>query len=178
MPRPFTDRRILGQPVAPVFKPVGIPMGLLEEVVMTLDEFEAVRLAHLDKLYHEQAAEQMHVSRPTFSRIIDSAQTKIADALVHGKALRIEGGPVQERTGPRHCCQAHDSSDGSPEQAEHQHKGLGHCRNGARRGSRSSAHMDKVAAGGIEQAASPSTDSPDDRTHTTASETAGQEQAG
>lgn len=73
---------------------------------MTLDEFEAMRLADLDRLYQEQAAQQMNVSRPTFSRIIDSAHRKIADALVHGKALRIEGGPVQLQG--RRCCRVHD----------------------------------------------------------------------
>jgi predicted DNA-binding protein (UPF0251 family) len=78
----------------------------LEEVVMTLDEFEAMRLADLDGLYQEEAAEQMNVSRPTFSRIIDSAHRKIADALVHGKALRIKGGPVQMER--RRCCRVHD----------------------------------------------------------------------
>jgi predicted DNA-binding protein (UPF0251 family) len=78
----------------------------LVEVVMTLDEFEALRLADLDGLYQEQAAEQMNVSRPTFSRIVDSAHRKIADALVHGKALRIEGGPVQVEG--RRCCRLHD----------------------------------------------------------------------
>lgn len=111
MPRPFCHRRIAGRPVAPVFKPAGIPMLLLDEVVMTLDEFEALRLADLEKLYQEHAAEQMHVSRPTFSRIIDSAHTKIADALVHGKALRIEGGPVEAQSGPRRCCRMHDPAD-------------------------------------------------------------------
>jgi len=73
---------------------------------MTLDEFEAMRLADLDGLYQEQAAEQMNVSRTTFSRIIDSAHRKTADALVHGKALRIEGGPVQ--VAGRRCCSMHD----------------------------------------------------------------------
>ena len=83
-------------------------MREIEEVVMTLDEFEAIRLADLDDLYHEQAAEEMRVSRPTFSRIIDSAHAKVADALVHGKALRIEGGPVNV-TRPR-CCRTHDDT--------------------------------------------------------------------
>ena len=73
---------------------------------MTLDEFEAVRLADLEGLYQEQAAEQMKVSRPTFSRIIDSAHRKTADALVHGKALRIEGGPVRIEGG--RCCRLHN----------------------------------------------------------------------
>lgn len=106
MPRPFCCRRIAGRPAAPIFKPIGIPVRELEEVVMTLDEFEAMRLADLDGLYQEEAAEQMNVSRPTFSRIIDSAHRKIADALVHGKALRIKGGPVQMER--RRCCRVHD----------------------------------------------------------------------
>lgn len=106
MPRPFCPRRISGRPGASVFKPIGVPMRELEEVVLTLDEFEALRLADLNGLYQEQAAEQMGVSRPTFSRVVDSAHRKLADALVHGKALRIEGGPVQ--LGRRRCCSLHD----------------------------------------------------------------------
>lgn len=108
MPRPFCHRRIAGNPGAPVFKPAGIPLSQLDEVVMTLDEFESIRLADLGNLYQEQAAEQMQVSRPTFSRIIESAHAKLADALVHGKALRIEGGHVQVNVGPRRCCRLHD----------------------------------------------------------------------
>jgi len=73
---------------------------------MTLDEFEAIRLADLEALYQEQAAATMSVSRPTFSRIIESAHRKIADALVHGKALRMEGGPVH--LDARRCCRLHD----------------------------------------------------------------------
>lgn len=110
LPRPFCSRHIAGRPPAPVFKPIGVPVVDLEEVILLLDEFEAVRLADLDGLYQEQSAEQMHVSRPTFSRIVDAAHRKIADALVHGKALRIEGGPVQMRT--RRCCRLHDAEGG------------------------------------------------------------------
>ncbi len=106
MPRPFCCRRIAGRPAAPVFKPVGIPLHILDVVVLTLDEFEAIRLADLDGCYQERAAEQMRVSRPTFSRILDAAHRKLADALVHGKALRIEGGPVEMDT--LRCCQRHD----------------------------------------------------------------------
>ena len=112
MPRPFCHRRVAGQPASPVFKPAGVPGVLLEDVVMTLDEFEALRLADLEKFYHERAAGEMRVSRPTFSRIIDSAHAKIADAIVHGKALRIEGGPVQLQAGPRRCCRLHDTAGG------------------------------------------------------------------
>jgi len=107
VPRPFCCRRIAGRPAASIFKPIGISVIDLDEVVMTLDEFEAMRLADLDGLYQEQAAEQMSISRTTFSRIIDSAHRKIADAIVHGKALRIEGGPVQVEG--RRCCRMHDN---------------------------------------------------------------------
>jgi predicted DNA-binding protein (UPF0251 family) len=80
-----------------VFKPAGIPARELEEIAMTLDEFEAVRLADLEGLYQELAAERMGVSRSTFSRIVESAHRKIAGAIVHGKALRIEEGSVFDR---------------------------------------------------------------------------------
>lgn len=110
MPRPFCSRRIAGRPAAPVFKPIGIPLRDLEVVLLTLDEFEAIRLADLDGCYQELAAAQMQVSRPTFSRILEAAHRKLADALVHGKALRIEGGPVQmERF---RCCREHDTHEG------------------------------------------------------------------
>jgi len=110
MPRPFSCRRIAGRPAAPIYKPVGIPLRVLDEVVLNLDEFEAIRLADLGGSYQEKAAEQMRVSRPTFSRILESAHRKLADALVHGKALRIEGGPVQV-AGFR-CCRLHDQPSG------------------------------------------------------------------
>jgi predicted DNA-binding protein (UPF0251 family) len=79
-------------PCAVYFKPAGIPVHALEEVILTLDELESLRLADLDGLYQEQAAEKMKISRPTFSRIIEQARRKVADALIHGKALRIETG--------------------------------------------------------------------------------------
>lgn len=108
MPRPFCCRRIAGRPAAPVFKPAGIPLRDIDEVVMTLDEFEALRLADLEGLYQEEAAQRMGVSRPTLGRILVSARGKVADVLVHGKALRVEGGPVQ--TAGRRCCRVHDES--------------------------------------------------------------------
>jgi len=108
MPRPCCDRRVSGQPPANVFKPAGVPMTALDEVRLTLDEFEAIRLADLEQLYQEQAADRMGVSRPTISRILEAAHRKVADALVHGKALRIQGGPVLPPHGPRRCCTVHD----------------------------------------------------------------------
>lgn len=94
MTRPKFCRKILCKPGAEYFRPGGIPLSLLEETVITLDEFEALRLADYEGLYHEQAAAMMNVSRQTFGRIILSARGKIADALVHGKAVKIEGGIV------------------------------------------------------------------------------------
>ncbi len=108
MPRPFCNRIIAGRPAVSIFKPIGIPVAELAEILMTLDEFEALRLADLDGLYQDQAAEKMKISRPTFSRIVESARRKVADALVHGKALRIEGGPIH--LGARQCCRLHDQA--------------------------------------------------------------------
>lgn len=81
-------------PACRFFKPQGIPLSLLEKVILTEDELEAVRLADFEGLYQQDAADRMHVSRQTFGRIIESAHKKIADALVTGKALCIEGGNV------------------------------------------------------------------------------------
>ncbi len=94
MPRPHCCRRVAGKPMASIFKPAGIPARYLDEVRLTLDEYEALRLADLEGLYQENAALRMEVSRPTFGRILEVAHRKVAEALVKGKALRIEGGPV------------------------------------------------------------------------------------
>ncbi len=110
MPRPCCVRHIGFQPSAVLFKPAGVPACALEQVTLTLDEVEALRLADLKGLYQEQAAQEMKISRPTFSRIVEEARRKVADALIHGKALRLEGGtvrmkgetemPRRESTGP------------------------------------------------------------------------------
>jgi len=112
MPRPCCQRRVAGQPGAAVFKPIGRPFQDLEKVEMTLDEFEAIRLADLDGLYQDAAALQMGVSRATFSRIVAEARCKVADALVHGKALQIGGGPVQ--VAGHRCCRWHDGPRPAP----------------------------------------------------------------
>jgi len=95
MSRPCCLRQIGFKPGAGFFRPVGVPGCMLEVVTLTLDEVEALRLADLNGLYQEQAAKEMGISRPTFSRIIEGARRKVADALIHGKALRLEGGAVQ-----------------------------------------------------------------------------------
>lgn len=94
MPRPMKYRIINGRPITNIFKPAGIPQRELEEVILTLDELEALRLADLEGKYQEDAAKLMGVSRQTFGNIIASARKKVADVLVGGKVLRIEGGFV------------------------------------------------------------------------------------
>jgi predicted DNA-binding protein (UPF0251 family) len=92
MPRPRKCRCVRGEPDFTYFKPRGVPVALLEEVVLVVEELEAVRLKDLESLDQEEAAKRMNVSRPTFHRVLRSARSKISDALIHGKAIRIEGG--------------------------------------------------------------------------------------
>ena len=135
MSRPCCLRHINHAPTAVYFKPAGVPACTLEQVVLRLDEVESLRLADLQGLYQAQAAEQMKISRPTFTRIIESARRKVAEALIHGKALRLEGGtvvitgensmPNQDGTGPNQ--QTHGSG-----------RGLGGC--GHRRSQRGQGH--------------------------------------
>ena len=90
--RPKKTRWIKCMPGERCFKPLCKPLNKLKGVCLTLDEFEAVRLACLEGLKQVDAAKKMKVSRPTFSRIETSAHKKIADALVNIKVIKIEGG--------------------------------------------------------------------------------------
>jgi uncharacterized protein len=92
MARPQKCRRVEFLPNATYFKPAGVPLRDLEEVSMSIEEAEAIRLKDLEGLEQEQGAEKMNVSRPTFQRVLASARQKVADALLNGKAIRIEGG--------------------------------------------------------------------------------------
>lgn len=103
MPRP-TCRKLIGYKTKTVFfKPVGIPMGSVQEVVIGHDEVESMRLKNLLGFPQEEAANRMGVSQSTFHRLINAAHQKITDAIINGKALRIEGGNVtvqEETVGP------------------------------------------------------------------------------
>ncbi len=92
MPRPVKWRRVDSIPSVTHFKPAGIPLHSLEEVNLTVEEVEAIRLKDLEGLEQEDCAQRMQVSRPTFHRVLESARKKLADALLNGKAIRIEGG--------------------------------------------------------------------------------------
>lgn len=100
MGRPPRFRFVDQLPASNYFKPRGVPISRLAEVVLTVDELEAMRLADLEGMYQEEAARQMNVSRQTFGRIISSARGKVAEALVKGRALRIGGGEF-ELSAPR-----------------------------------------------------------------------------
>jgi predicted DNA-binding protein (UPF0251 family) len=90
MTRPRLCRQLRFKPKAHYFKPQGIPMLQLEEVVLTKEEMEAIKLKDYDGLEQTESAEKMKTSQSTFQRILSSARTKIAKAIVMGKALKIE----------------------------------------------------------------------------------------
>jgi len=92
MVRPKKDRIVGFNPGVSYFKPRGIPMVDLDEVRLTVDEREAIRLADLMGMSHEAAGRKMGVSRATFGRIVQQARKVVADALISGKAINIEGG--------------------------------------------------------------------------------------
>ena len=92
MPRPRICRRVHCEPGFNYFKPRGVPLARLEHVQLAVDEFEAIRLNDLEGLEQTKAAEKMQISQPTFHRTLESARKKVADALINGKAIRIEGG--------------------------------------------------------------------------------------
>lgn len=90
MGRPVKCRLIDCSPASNYFKPAGIPLRILEEVVLDMDELEAMRLTDLEGRYQQDAAEKMGVSRQTIGNILHRAHAKVADALLNGKALRID----------------------------------------------------------------------------------------
>ena len=100
MPRPPKPRTVCHAPGARYFKPRGIPLLGLEEVVLQLDETEALRLADLEGCTQEQVGERMQVSRATVGRILESARRKVAEALVMGKALRVSDGALPDDASP------------------------------------------------------------------------------
>lgn len=92
MVRPRLCRRVRLNPNVTYFKPRGIPLRELEEIILNVDEFEAVRLKDLEGLEQEECARKMNISQPTFHRLVLSARKKIAEAIIKGKAIKIEGG--------------------------------------------------------------------------------------
>ena len=90
MPRQKIPRCVRFKPNVYYFKPQGIPLRFLEETVLFPDELEALKLYEVDGLAQTAAAKKMKISQPTFARILESANKKIAQAIIAGKAIRIE----------------------------------------------------------------------------------------
>ena len=95
MPRPKKPRFVSGYPTLTAFIPEGVPVA--GEVFLSVEELEAVRLSDFESLDQESAANLMEVSRQTYGRILAHARSIISEALVTGKALKIEGGNYEFR---------------------------------------------------------------------------------
>jgi predicted DNA-binding protein (UPF0251 family) len=90
MVRPKLCRKIRCNPNITYFKPRGVPLKDLKEIILHTDEYEAIRLKDLEGLEQGDCAGKMKISQPTFHRIIVSARKKIADAIINGKAIKLE----------------------------------------------------------------------------------------
>lgn len=98
MPRPRKCRMIESGPIKRCYKPNGISMRELNQVVLKNDQLEAIRLADMEQMDQESAAVQMNISRPTFSRLVNESRKIVAEALVNGWALKIEGGDFEVKS--------------------------------------------------------------------------------
>jgi predicted DNA-binding protein (UPF0251 family) len=101
-------RKVSSIPQITYFKPAGLRMGELEETQLLVEEAEAIRLKDLEGMEQEECARMMSISRSTFSRLLDSARQKIADALSNGKAIRIVGGNYEMAVRRFRCLQGHE----------------------------------------------------------------------
>ncbi|MCF7911745.1 MAG: DUF134 domain-containing protein [Candidatus Cloacimonetes bacterium] len=97
MPRPQKDRIVGQPPVYTEFKPAGVRRKSLDTIILSIDEYEAIRLTDYLNMEHAQAAEEMEISRPTFTRLIEQARLKLAQFLIEGKYLSIGGGNIHFR---------------------------------------------------------------------------------
>jgi len=103
MPRPKSNRIVHEPPLHTEFKPVGTKGQTLEVIDLTLDEFESLRLADQMGMSHAEAADEMEISRSTFTRLIEAARKKLADFIIHGKLLSINGGNIHFRNNIIKC---------------------------------------------------------------------------
>ena len=101
-------RRVNYLPQITYFKPAGVPLTQLQEIRLSIEEAEAIRLKDLEGLEQEKCAKKMNISRTTFSRVLGVARQKIADALLNGKAIRIEGGNFEMAFRRFRCLNGHE----------------------------------------------------------------------
>ena len=92
MPRPRKFRKVCCLPENNRFGPLKASLNPEHFVIMSVDEYETIRLIDLEGFTQEECAEQMNIARTTVQRIYNDARIKIADSLVNGRILRIEGG--------------------------------------------------------------------------------------
>lgn len=90
MARPLKPRRVSFDPNVVYFKPRAVPLSILEEIDLNVDELEALRLCDLEDLGQEEAARKMKISQSTLQRILTVARQKVAEALIKGKAIKIQ----------------------------------------------------------------------------------------
>lgn len=127
MARPKCCRQIGTIPGRTCFRPEGGTHSSFEVVLLTLDEYEAIRLADWEGLYQEEAASRMNISRQTFGRIIEAAHRKVADVLVNGKILKIEGGSISVKAEkPVRCPRCRRAL--SPDCSKRNEMSCPHCR--------------------------------------------------
>jgi predicted DNA-binding protein (UPF0251 family) len=101
-------RRVGSLPQVTYFKPAGVPLAHLQEVRLTIEEAESIRLKDVEGMEQDECAEKMRVSRTTFARILLLARQKMADALLNGKAIRIEGGNYEMAVRRFRCGNGHE----------------------------------------------------------------------
>ncbi len=103
MARPEKERTVYNPPLFTEFKPLGAAARFLGEIQMSLDEYEAFRLTDYEGLLHEEAANEMGISRSTFTRLIEKSRKKIAELIINGKLLSIDGGNIHFRKNIIRC---------------------------------------------------------------------------
>ena len=114
MGRPKKCRWVETEPGVTFFKPRGIPLRSLQQVVITVDELEAMRLADFLEMTQEEVAQRLQVSRPTVTRMLSRAHRAVAEALVHGKAICIQGGDYRVGQPCQQCGQWSGLESGDP----------------------------------------------------------------
>lgn len=127
MARPIKWRKIENVPIVPYFVPSEKDIAEIPKNVLKLEELEAIRLKDLEGLEQSECAEKMEVSRPTFQRILLSAREKIADSLVNGKIIHIEGGNFTRNICPVKCLNCDNEWTESYENMEAIKKGDHSC---------------------------------------------------
>lgn len=103
MPRPQKERMVHKPPLFTEFKPIGISRKYLQQISLSIDEYEALRLADYEGLSHNEAADEMEISRSTFTRLIEQSRKKLANFIVRGASLLIEGGNIHFRNNILKC---------------------------------------------------------------------------